>query len=147
MVDIYRNHNPSISPYPEVKEVLSKLKKTFLLGIVSDGYLGVQQRKLNALRISDFFDAIVFSDEWGQKAWKPNKKPFIVISDRLKVNPFQCVYVADNPLKDFLGAKQTRMFTIRIIWKFGEYSSCQPPSHRHKPAIQITSLRELLTIE
>jgi len=147
IIKVYRDHNPSIFPFPEVREVLCKLKKDFLLGIVTDGQLAVQQRKLSALGINAFFDALVFSDEWGQKAWKPNEKPFEVISDRLRVPPGQCIYVADNPLKDFLGAKQLGMYTIRVVRPSGEYSTCQPPSIEHKPDLTITSLEELLNIE
>jgi len=90
---------------------------------------------------------VVFSDEWGQKAWKPNEKPFIVISDRLNVPPGQCIYVADNPLKDFLGAKKVGTYTIRIIRPGGEYSTCKPPSIEHRPDLTITFLQELLNIE
>jgi putative hydrolase of the HAD superfamily len=146
-IKVYRDHNPSIFPFPEVKEVLSELKKDFLLGIVTDGQLAVQQRKLNALGINAFFDAFVFSDEWGQKAWKPDKKPFEVISDRLGVPSSQCIYVADNPLKDFFGAKQVGMYAIRIVHPIGEYSTCQPPSLEHNPDFTITSLEKLLNIE
>jgi len=147
IIKVYRDHNPSISPFPEVKEVLNELKKYFLLGIITDGFLRVQKKKLYALGINDFFDEVVFSDEWGKETWKPSKKPFEVISDRLGVPPFQCIYVADNALKDFLGAKQVGMYTIRIIRPSGEYSTCQPPSLDHKPDLSINSLKELLSIE
>jgi len=147
MINVYRNHNPSIFPFPEFKEVLGELKKKFLLGIVSDGYLEVQKKKLNALGIRSFFDEVVFSDEWGQKAWKPSSKPFEIISHRLGVLPNQCIYVADNPMKDFFGAKKTGMYTIRIIHPNGEYSNCKPPSVEHKPDLITTSIKELLNIE
>ncbi len=45
MIKIYREHLPSITPFPEVKEVLGRLKKNFSLGIVTDGYLGIQRKK------------------------------------------------------------------------------------------------------
>jgi len=147
MIKIYREHVPSILPFPEVKEVLGELKKKFLLGIVSDGYLEVQRKKLNVLEIENFFDAVIFSDEWGKKNWKPSTKPFEIISDRLGVSPNKCIYVADNPIKDFFGAKKIGMYTIRIVRPSGEYSTCQPPSIEHGPNLTITSLEELLNIE
>jgi len=147
MISVYRDNNPSISPFPEVKKTLIELKKFFLLGIVTDGQLKMQQRKLKALGIEAFFDALVFSDEWGQKAWKPSKKAFEVISYRLGIPPAQCIYVADNPLKDFLGAKRVGMFTIRIVRPNGEYSNCNPPSIEYKPDLTIKSFGELLNVE
>lgn len=146
MIKIYREHIPSISPFPEVKEVLGELKKKFLLGIVSDGYIEVQRKKLNALEIENFFDAVVFSDEWGKKNWKPSSKPFEIVSEELGVPSNQCIYVADNPLKDFFGAKHVGIYTIRIIRQGGEYSNCKPPSIEYSPDLTITSIEELLNI-
>lgn len=147
MIKIYREHIPSISPFPEVKEVLGELKKKFLLGIVSDGYIEVQKKKLNALEIENFFDAVIFSDEWGKKNWKPSSKPFEIISEKLGIPSDQCMYVADNPIKDFFGAKKIGMYTIQIVRPGGEYSTRLPPSVKHKPNLTITSLEELLDIE
>lgn len=147
MIKIYRDHHPSISTFPEVKGVLSELKKSFLLGVVTDGQLNMQQKKLDALGINAFFDAVIFSDKWGQKAWKPSKKPFEIIAAKLGVLPGQCIYVADNPLKDFLGSKQIGMYTVQVICPNGEYSNCQPPSIDHAPDLLIVSLKELLSIE
>jgi len=146
MINVYRHHNPSISPFPEVKNVLSALKKRFLLGIVSDGYLEVQRKKLNALGIRNYFDAVVFSDQLGRDAWKPSTKPFKEIVKRLRLLPKECIYVADNPLKDFVGAKKIGMITVRIIRDDGIYFSSQPPSSEHVPDYTINNLTELLTI-
>src|SRR5690606_29033500 len=57
MVRVYREHHPSITPFPVVPGLLSKLKSKYRLGLVSDGLWTVQQRKLNALGLSHYFDA------------------------------------------------------------------------------------------
>jgi len=146
MISVYREHNPSISPFPDVKGVLIELKKYYFLGIISDGYLEVQERKLNALGIEDFFDAVIFTDEWGKEAWKPNKKSFELISCKFNVSPSQCIYVADNPEKDFFGAKKIGMYTIRVVRQGGLYSTCLAPTTEHEPDLTINSLKELLNI-
>jgi len=146
MIYVYRHHNPSISPFPEVKNVLSSLKKRFLLGIVSDGYFEVQRKKLNSLGIRDYFDAVVFSDQLGRDAWKPSTKPFREIIKRLRLFPKECIYVADNPLKDFIGAKKIGMLTVRIIRNNGIYSSTRSPSFEYAPDYTINNLTELLKI-
>jgi putative hydrolase of the HAD superfamily len=146
LVRVYRHHHPTLTPFPGVLELLDVLHARYRLGLVSDGILSVQQSKLAALGLADCFDAIVFSDEWGRAAWKPSTLPFEVVAHRLGVSPAWSVYVADNPLKDFLGARQVGMFTIRARYPDGEYSAQMPPAPEYAPHVTITSLDELASI-
>ena len=50
LVEFYRNHDPLLVPSPEIPGILRELGGRYRLGLLSDGYLGVQQRKLAALR-------------------------------------------------------------------------------------------------
>jgi len=100
----------------------------------------VQKRKLTALGLTSCFDVLVFSDEWGREAWKPNSKPFEFALERLKVAGSEAVYVADNPLKDFLGARQVGMWTVRVRRPNGLYSYLEPPSSEHTPDVEIETL-------
>lgn len=143
MVRIYRNHAPTLTPFPEVPDLLWSLKKTHRLGLLSDGYLEVQQRKLYALRLTHYFDAIVFSDQWGRESWKPSVRPFAEILARLRTEASASIYVGDNPTKDFLGARQIGMFTIWIQRPEGIYASMQPPTANHAPDLTLGSLDEL----
>lgn len=143
MVRIYRNHQPTLTPFPEVPDLLSSLKKTYRLGLLSDGYLEVQQRKLCALRLTHYFDAIVFSDEWGRESWKPSVKPFEEILARLRTEASASIYIGDNPTKDFLGSRQLGMFTIWIKRPERIYTSMQPPTSNHAPDLTLESLVEL----
>lgn len=145
MVRIYRNHAPTLTPFPEVPDLLSSLKSTYRLGLLSDGYLEVQQRKLYALRLTPYFDAVVFSDAWGREAWKPSVRPFAEILARLRTDAGASIYVGDNPTKDFLGARQIGMFTIWIKRPEGFYASLQPPTANHAPDLKLNSLEELQT--
>lgn len=147
LVAVYREHEPQISPFPEVTDVLGRLQGQFLLGLLSDGYLEVQKRKLEALSISGFFDEILFTDELGRQFWKPSPVPFDVILQRLKVkDPKKAVYIADNPQKDFLGANQIGMGTIWYRYPDGVYSNTEPTTQKHKPDEQISSLKEIFTL-
>lgn len=143
LVHIYRNHQPTLTPFPEVPALLASLKDTYRLGLLSDGYLEVQQRKLYALNLTHYFDAIVFSDEWGREAWKPSVKPFKEILARLGTEAGASIYVGDNPIKDFLGARQLGMFTIWVKRPEGFYTSKQPPTAKHAPDLTLESLVEL----
>jgi len=143
LIQVYREHLPRLTPFPEVPDLLTRLHHRYRLGLLSDGYLDVQRRKLVALGLESYFGAIVFSDEWGREAWKPSLKPFQAILQQLKVPASAVIYVADNPLKDFLGARQVGMFTVRIQRSGGEYAHLVPPTPQHAPDHTITDLTEL----
>jgi len=143
LVQVYREHVPCLTPFPEVPDLLTRLHRRYRLGLLSDGYLDVQCRKLAALGLESYFDAIVFSDEWGREAWKPSLKPFQAILRQLEVAASAAIYVADNPLKDFVGARQVGMFTVRILRPGGEYAHLVPPTPQHAPDHTINRVSEL----
>ena len=58
------------------------------MGLLSDGYLEVQQNKFKALDLAVFFDAVLFTDELGRQYWKPHTRPFKVLLQRLGVKNF-----------------------------------------------------------
>jgi len=45
----------------------------------------------------------------------------------LSLQPSTIVHVADNPLKDFLGARQVGMFTVHLRRPDSEYGHLAPP--------------------
>lgn len=146
LVRVYREHEPQIVPYPGVLDLLRRLRQHFLLGLVTDGYLAVQQRKIASLGLTSCFDALVFSDELGHEAWKPSPQPFEVVLKKLRVTGHEAAYVADNPTKDFLGARQVGMWTIRICAPEGLYSHLEPPSPDYTPDTDIQDLNSLETV-
>jgi putative hydrolase of the HAD superfamily len=140
VVQIYREHNPQIHPYPEVKELLQRLHLNYRLGLVSDGYVEVQKRKLISLNLISFFDIIVFTEELGREFWKPNPQPFNFILQRLNIRGPDAVYIADNPIKDFLGARKVGMWTVRVRRLDGLYSHMEPQSFEYASDIEIEAL-------
>jgi putative hydrolase of the HAD superfamily len=143
LVQVYREHEPTLQTFPGVIELLRSLCERYRLGLVSDGHLSVQRRKLAALRLAGYFDAIVFSDEWGPTAWKPSRKPFEIVLQRLALDAPRGIYVADNATKDFLGARRCGMATIWVRRPAGEYASLDPPTAEHAPDRVITCLSSL----
>ena len=117
-----------------------------MIGLISDGYLDVQKLKFKALGLSDYFDAVVFSDEWGRESWKPSQVPFEHCLGKLNVAPHEALYIGDNPLKDFLGANQLGMHSVWIKRPNREYLDRKPPTAEHMPHQMIETLDELVTI-
>lgn len=144
LVKVYRGHKPAIEPFRGIPALLEGLHQRYRLGLVSDGYLQVQQSKLEALRLGHHFDAIVFSDEYGREAWKPSTRPFEIMLKRLQTAPSRAVYVADNPRKDFLGARSIGMCTIRVRVAEGLYRYLEPESEAHAPHREISHPENLV---
>lgn len=143
MVQVYREHRPDISLYPGIKELLLRTKKWCRVGLLSDGYLEVQRKKLDALAIEPLFDAVVFSDELGRDAWKPSIAPFEMILERLGVRGADAVYVGDNPAKDFIGARRAGLKTVQLAIPYGVYAGRLPPTPEHSADETISSLERL----
>jgi putative hydrolase of the HAD superfamily len=144
LLDVYRQHPPVISPFVESIELLTTLTKSYKIGLVSDGYLAVQQRKWMALGLDIFFDAVVFSDSLGRANWKPSTAPFKLVLEQLEIAPEYSIYIGDNPHKDFFGARQLGMYTIQIKRAESEYGDLQPPGLAYCPDLTIDSLSQVI---
>jgi putative hydrolase of the HAD superfamily len=143
-VEVYRQHQPIIEPFPEVPGLLRQLKPRYRLGLLTDGYLDVQRRKLAALKLEEWFDAIVFTDEWGRTGWKPNTVAFEALLGRLgNLSAAEVVYVGDNPTKDFLAARRSGLYSVEVRRPQGVYAHVQPPSSDHRANLVIRSLGAL----
>lgn len=146
LVMVYRGHVPVLKLFPEVPPLLEFLARHCRLGIVSDGPLAVQERKFGALGIAEYFQAVVFSDALGRESWKPSEAPFRLVLSKLGADSRRSVYVGDNPLKDFFGARKLGMFTVQLKRPGGEYADRKPPSPEHAPDRVIASLDELKNV-
>lgn len=138
---IYRQHKPIISLHEDAKWAINYFKN-YHIGIITDGYLQTQQNKVEALSIQNSFDAIVYSDLYGRENWKPSPVPYNNIMQSLGCKGEECVYVADNPQKDFVTAKKLGWLTVQICREGGEYSQIVPQEN-YEAYSKIQTLMEL----
>lgn len=144
LVDLYRKHTPLIHPYVDYHTLPELRKKGFKLGLLTDGWKHVQQNKIDALKIAPYFDAILLSDTLGgPEFWKPSTAPYIKVCEKLGVSPDSAVYIGDNPVKDFSGARKLGMKTIRIRRPGTEHEYEEPVDDGAAPDAEISSLEEL----
>ena len=115
LVEVYRSHMPVLGLYPDAKCTIERLRPYAKLGLLTDGFVESQRKKVQSLGIESWFDQIVYTDDIGHDFWKPSPVPFQRISRQLKVNPERSVYVGDNPDKDFIGARGIGMKTVRVV--------------------------------
>jgi putative hydrolase of the HAD superfamily len=123
LVEIYRSHKPDISLFTDAVSFLDRIHGKKKLGLLTDGYLNVQKNKVAALGIEHFFDIIVFTDEMGRNFWKPHQAGYEKIMNALGVTGNECIYIGDNPTKDFFSANKLGWKTVRIKRPGGVYSS------------------------
>lgn len=140
VIKIFNNYDGELKPYPDVTSTLKELKKrNCKLGILTDGNVERQKRKIKLLGLDRFFDVIVFTKELDNP--KPSEIPFQEAINKLEVSPQKSFYVGDNPLIDFEGAKKMGMKTVRVLK--GEFRNI--PKNRYID-YEINELKELLNM-
>jgi putative hydrolase of the HAD superfamily len=143
LVEVYRGHNPDIEPYPGVVELLESLQTCTKLGLITEGHTAAQRYKLAALGLEPMFHVVVITGMEDRDFWKPHTRPFITALDALGVKAAHSVYVGDNPRKDFFGARQLGMYTVRVKWPQGLNTPLQAESAAYEADVTITDLNSL----
>ena len=117
LVAVYREHSPGIRPYDGAPELLAGLRGRVRLGLLSDGFLPAQDRKLEALGMRGVFDAVVWTEALGRsrECWKPSGAGFEAVAAALGAPHEACAYVADNPAKDFVAPNALAWRTVQLL--------------------------------
>jgi putative hydrolase of the HAD superfamily len=101
----------------DVHRTLEELRgRRLKLAVVTNGSSVMQRRKLAALRIDHFFDAIVVSEEEGVR--KPDAEIFRRALQRCGVPARDAMFVGDHPVADVEGAQRAG---LTAVWKFVPY--------------------------
>lgn len=98
---------------PKLVEMMAKLKKKYILFLISNGTGAQIERKLSYLGLDyhDFEPRIYCYDQ----GWvKPEPAPFLAAIEALELRPEEIVYVGDREDVDIEGAKAVGMKTILI---------------------------------
>lgn len=99
LLHIYRTHLPDIKLYDDVKEFLASVKmKGLRTGLITDGRSITQRNKLKALGLSDYFDEVIISEEFGSE--KPAERNYAHFENKFPGYGFH--YFGDNVKKDFI---------------------------------------------
>ncbi|KUO74792.1 MAG: hypothetical protein APF77_11055 [Clostridia bacterium BRH_c25] len=142
LIEIYRNAAPKISLYEDAEHFLKCCSGKYKLGLITDGIYYVQRNKIRLLGIEEYFDAIVVTDDHGKDFWKPSTKPYLKMAEELGVSLDSMIYIGDNPQKDFYGARQLGIRTIRVIRDSGDHMGLRLSSD-YEADIEITSLDDI----
>ncbi len=89
------------------------------LGVITNGSTDRQQRKLDSLGVSSWFDVILISEMEGVR--KPDAEIFHRALARCEVEASEAMFVGDHPETDIAGALGAG---LRAAWKVTPYWPC-----------------------
>ena len=145
LVQVYRNAKPKLKLYEDGLEVINFLKDKYKLGLITDGLASVQWNKIELLNLESYFDNIIVTDDLGKEYWKPHILPFKNMAEKFNLLPSECIYIGDNPNKDFYGARKLGFRTIRIIRDIGDYINLRH-SKEYEADFEVSNLNEIVSI-
>lgn len=144
LVDLYRLHQPKLSLYPDVTPALQALHKMgYKLGLITNGTLFTQCKKVHVLGLRKMLDTIIYADALGRAHWKPSPLPYLIALDALGSHPSHAVYVGDDPQTDIKGALMVGMRAVRILRGELQHIAEDPA---FPPDVTVTSLEELVSL-
>lgn len=122
LVQVYRQHSPQITLLPDAERFLNHWVAKATLAVVTDGPVSSQRAKIEALGLSRWVTHLVVTEEYGPEWRKPSLKAFRLLQDLAGCESADCVYLADNPHKDFQGPLALGWKVVRIVRDGGLHS-------------------------
>lgn len=140
-LEAYREQMPEITLYDGVADLILELKsKGIKVGIITDGRVSGQKKKIQALGLDKLIDDIIITDELGGVQFrKPCDIAFRIMQRRWGLPFEQMVYVGDNAEKDFQAPKQLGMRSLYLKNKSGLYIKSEECTVK-----QILTLNEIM---
>lgn len=140
LVEFWRKKFPGCAqPVRHLHEVLDEIgKRGITMGLVTNGTIYSQSRKITKLGISNYLKSVIISKAVGVK--KPDPKIFYLALQELRLKPSETLAVGDNPSSDVLGARNAGLIPV---WVTGHFSW---PKEYRPPEYQISDLKKLLRI-
>jgi putative hydrolase of the HAD superfamily len=144
VVEVYRAHIPDIDLETQAVEVLTSLRaKGFMLAVITDGVLVTQEAKVRALNLTSRADLVICTDQYGKEYWKPHPRAFEEVMNAFELPGNACVYIGDNPSKDFIAPRALGWLTVRYLdprqLRFGLLTE----NAQAQPHCVVSSLRDL----
>jgi len=144
MTAVYRAHRANLTLFPDARWALERFARSHRLGLITDGHARTQRNKVAALGIGGAFVAAMFTDDLGRGHWKPSAAPFQRMMAALEATADACIYVGDNPAKDFVAPNRLGWRTVRVVRAEGEHARVAGDgSDGHQAQHTVGSLHEL----
>jgi putative hydrolase of the HAD superfamily len=134
----------SIRPFFDVIPTFIELKKLEVkICVLTDGDALKQYEKILRLRLQDFLDDTIITEEVGMR--KPNPKLFELALNRLSVKAKEIIYIGDNYERDIVPCIELGIRTV-LVHRGGKYDKVQFGKKQKPPDYQLKNLKELIPI-
>ena len=115
-------------PFPFAKPMLESLKKDgYKIGLITNGKPGLQERKLEMLRLDNIFDRVIVSGQYNCP--KPQLTAFNMMAEWLGLEPSEMMYVGDNPLNDVDASRKAGYVPVYVntvgAWPRPDIEQCE----------------------
>lgn len=114
LVSVYREHRPQIRLLPDAALALRHASSHGIVGIITDGPLTSQTAKVEALTRGAKVDFVIPTATLGPDCGKPSLAAFLRFQDLSGTSGSECIYIADNPKKDFVAPKALGWRAARV---------------------------------
>ena len=98
LVEVYRSHQPEIELAADAERFLA-CHSDDDLALITDGAAKSQRAKIEALDLTNYIEKVIVTDEWRREYWKPHPRAYDQAQNGRR--PQDCVFIGDNPRKDF----------------------------------------------
>jgi len=142
---LWRNRDGRRVAREDVKQVVMELhRRGYLLGIIANTITETEIPDwIEDDGLTDYFKAVVLSSKVGFR--KPGPEIYWEAAKRIGVEPKDCAYVGDNPVRDVEGTQKAG-FAMSIILVEPDTMKKEPPTGDVKPDFFIKTCSDLLDI-
>jgi putative hydrolase of the HAD superfamily len=97
------------------------------VAVLCDGTPDVQRRRIDALKLDHFIHRVVLTEEQGSRFRKPHPQPFVELQRWMGLPSHKCLYVGDDPRRDFHAPRQLGWHCLRIRRREGMHAAAEVP--------------------
>ncbi|MGH2866936.1 MAG: HAD family hydrolase [Solirubrobacteraceae bacterium] len=142
LVTRYRAHKPTLQLPGAALSALGDIRAAgHSIFVLTDGDPVVQRTKVEALGLRSVIDGVICTWDEGRSAGKPNPRGFSRLLAETGARPRELVYVADNPVKDFIAVRRAGGRSIRLL--AGPYRDVVPAGPQYMPDVTIERLGDV----
>jgi putative hydrolase of the HAD superfamily len=128
--------------HPTLRAILARRGGSVPMALITDGPAATQQAKVRALGLEVMLGLIVCTGSLGPGRGKPHPLAFERVEAWAASYGKPLVYVADNPLKDFVAPRSRGWWTVQIE-RPERVHHVEAPDAAHEAHARIASLDEL----
>jgi putative hydrolase of the HAD superfamily len=127
LLSIYRGHRPRLRLCADARRFLERPPKGVELAVITDGRLPVQRAKVRELGVDKLVDEIICTGRWGPRYAKPHPRAFRLLERRFGRTGPDCLYIGDNPAKDFKAPRELGWTAVRLRRPAGLHVGARSP--------------------